>query len=270
MTRDGSELNTIDDFGQQWTRFPRMTGYLTTQECLADHFGELLSIEEFRGKYVADIGGAIGRIASMLLEAGARRVAVIEPSDAFFVLERALVAERGRVELIHDVGEAVGRLKDLDFVLAFGVLQFIIDPNPIVRAAYTALRPGGKIAIWLYSHEGNETYLRVFGTLRRITVRLPDPVLAGLASFLAFTSVPYIALCRLVPLPLRGYMLNHFAKLDHRMRQLTVFDQLNPRYAKYHRQAEARALVADAGFGDVRLYHRHGYSWTVMGTKPGG
>jgi SAM-dependent methyltransferase len=269
MTRDGSELNTIDDFGRQWTRFPQMTGYLTTQECLADHFGDLLSIEEFRGKYVADIGAAIGRIASMLLEAGAARVAVIEPSDAFFVLKRVFATDR-RVELIHDVGEAVGRLKDLDFVLAFGVLQFIIDPNPTVRAAYSALRPGGRIAIWLYSHEGNETYLRIFGTLRWITVRLPDPVLAGLGSFLALASVPYIALCRLFPLPLRGYMLNHFAKLDLEMRKLTVFDQLNPRYAKYHRQAEARTLVADAGFEDVRLYHRHGYSWTVIGTKPSG
>jgi len=269
MTRGGTELNTIDDFGRQWTRFPQMTGYLTTQECLADHFGELMSIEEFRGKYVADIGAAIGRIASMVLEAGAARVALIEPSDAYLVLERTFANDR-RVELIRDVGDAVSRLKDLDFVLAFGVLQFISDPNPIVRAAYSALRPGGKIAIWLYSHEGNEAYLRIFGTLRRITVRLPDPVLAGLGSFLALVSVPYIALCRLFPLPLRDYMLNHFAKLDHKMRELTVFDQLNPRYAKYHRREEARALVADAGFHDVRLFHRHGYSWTVIGTKPGG
>ena len=29
-----------------------------------------------------------------------------------------------------------------------------------------------------------------------------------------------------------------------------------------------RALLEDAGFRDVELYHRHGYSWSVLGTKP--
>ena len=67
---------------------------------------------------------------------------------------------------------------------------------------------------------------------------------------------------------MRAYMLNHVARLDRDVRKLTIFDQLNPAYAKYFREDEARALVADAGFEDVQLYHRHGYSWTVRGTKP--
>lgn len=47
-----------------------------------------------------------------------------------------------------------------------------------------------------------------------------------------------------------------------------IYDQLNPAYAKYYRRDEARALLEDAGFQDVRLHHRHGYSWTVLGTHP--
>ena len=34
-----------------------------------------------------------------------------------------------------------------------------------------------------------------------------------------------------------------------------------------HRQEEARHLLEDAGYDDVQLYHRHGYSWTVVGKK---
>jgi hypothetical protein len=78
----------------------------------------------------------------------------------------------------------------------------------------------------------------------------------------------YIPLCRVLPLPMRSYMLNHLGKVDRKMRKVTVFDQLNPAYAKYYREKEARALLVNAGFVDVRLYHRFGYSWTVMGTKP--
>jgi len=117
---------------------------------------------------------------------------------------------------------------------------------------------------------GNEVYLRVLGALRTVTKRLPDGVLSGLASLLNLVLDAYIPLCRAFPLPMRAYMLNHLGRLDRRMRKLTVFDQLNPRHAKYYREAEARALVADAGFEDVRTYHRHGYSWTVIGSKSGG
>lgn len=50
-------------------------------------------------------------------------------------------------------------------------------------------------------------------------------------------------------------------------RRLVIVDQINPRWAKFYKREEAEALLRDAGFKDVRLHHRHGYSWTVCGTK---
>jgi len=50
-------------------------------------------------------------------------------------------------------------------------------------------------------------------------------------------------------------------------RVVTVFDQLNPEYAKYYTKDEARSLLESNGFVDVKLYHRHGCSWTVMGVR---
>jgi hypothetical protein len=51
---------------------------------------------------------------------------------------------------------------------------------------------------------------------------------------------------------------------------LSVFDQLNPAYAKYYRRDEAIALLRNAGFEEITCRHRHGYSWTVTGRKPVG
>jgi SAM-dependent methyltransferase len=265
---DETDLKTIGDFGQQWTRFPENTGWHSSVECLRDHLGPLMSVEEFKGARIADIGSGSGRIVSMLLEAGAANVTAIEPSESFRVLERAFMTERDRVTLINDVGEAVESVRNLDFVISFGVLHHILDPRAVVGAAYQALRPGGKIIVWLYGYEGNELYLGTFGRLRRITKRLPDAVLSVIAASLNVGLDAYIPLCRRFRMPMRDYMLNHFMKLDRRTRKVTVFDQLNPAYAKYYREPGARALIADAGFQNVRLYHRHGYSWTVIGTKP--
>jgi hypothetical protein len=63
-------------------------------------------------------------------------------------------------------------------------------------------------------------------------------------------------------------MTNVFGKLSRQHRSLVIYDQLCPAYARYYKQAEARSLFEHAGFRDVRLHHRHGYSWTVIGTKP--
>jgi hypothetical protein len=46
-----------------------------------------------------------------------------------------------------------------------------------------------------------------------------------------------------------------------------IVDQLNPQWAKYYDRESALKLLQKNGFADVRIHHRHGYSWTVTGVK---
>ena len=68
-------------------------------------------------------------------------------------------------------------------------------------------------------------------------------------------------------LPMYEYMNNVLAKWTPHIRFVTIYDQLNPAYAKYYTQAEVVDLMSRAGFKNIRLYHRHGYSWTVVGDR---
>ena len=77
----------------------------------------------------------------------------------------------------------------------------------------------------------------------------------------------YIGLCRFVRLPMRDYARNVLAKLPWAVRRLTIYDQLNPAYAKYYERQEAHDLLAAAGIKDIQPHHRHAYSWTVIGRK---
>jgi SAM-dependent methyltransferase len=261
---------TIRDFGAQWTRYTENDGHYASLDMLRDIVEPLLPVSAFSGRRVLEIGSGTGRIARMLLAAQARHVVAVEPSDAVDVLRRNLADAGSRAEIRHQRGDELAPEPANDVIVSIGVLHHIADPRPVVAAAHAALVPGGQMLVWLYGREGNELYLSVFGPLRAITRHTPDILLRGLCHLLTMALVAYVALARILPVPMRTYCRNVLARYDYRHLFLTVFDQLNPAYAKYYRRAEALALLADAGFEDVRIHHRHGYSWTVAGRRAGG
>jgi SAM-dependent methyltransferase len=260
---------TIEDFGEQWTAYRDNEGYYGSLEIFRDMFGPLLSPDDLVGRRVLEIGSGTGRIAAMLLAAGAAHVVAVEPSAAFDVLRDNLRAHAGKVTFLQMTGDQVPAAGDQDYVFSIGVLHHIPDPAPVVGAAYGALRPGGRLGVWLYGREGNRLYLSLLAPMRAVTRHLPHAALVGLVRMVDVALVAYVALCRVLPLPLRKYMRDVIARLDGSKRRLTIYDQLNPAHAKYYTQAEARHLLEAAGFRDVRMHHRHGYSWSMMGTRPG-
>lgn len=267
-----SELrgDTIRDFGEQWTAFRDNDGYYASQELFRDIAGPFTDAVGLEGAKACDIGSGTGRIVRMLAAAGAAHVLAVEPSAAYDVLVDNVRDLGERVTAVRAAGEDFPATGDRDVVVSFGVLHHIPEPAPVVRRAFEALRPGGKLLVWLYGREGNELYLSLAEPLRRVTTRLPHRALDALSRGLRAPLDAYVWAARRLPrLPMAAYMVEHIGKLSPEVRALTIYDQLNPAYAKYYTEREARALLEDAGFRDVRLHHRHGYSWTVLGTKPG-
>lgn len=264
--RDAVIRQTIEDFGAQWTRYPNNDGYYASITMLADILAPFAVPEDMRGAYVAEIGSGSGRIVSMLLDAGVGHVVALEPSSAMEALCRNISDRSNRVTCVQASGEQLP-LGNFDVILSIGVLHHIADPAPVVRRAYEALKPGGRFIAWIYGREGNRFYLALATPLRWLTRRLPDSLLAALAHTLVVPLSLYVFLCRFLPLPMRDYMRNVIGRYGWRHRFLTIFDQLNPAYAKYYTQDEARRLLEDAGFRNVRLHNRHGYSWTVVGER---
>ncbi len=258
---------TIRDFGDQWSRYADNEGYYGSLELLRDMLGPLLPLEALRGARVADVGSGTGRIVRMLLEAGAERVLALEPSAGVEALRANTRDVAERVEVLHASGEALPAGLELDYVFAIGVLPFVRDPLPLLRAARAALRPGGRLLVWVYGVEGNRAYLLLLRGLRAFSTRLPHAALEALCGALCRALDVYIALCRWLPLPLRSYLRGTLARVSREKRRLTIYDQLNPSYVHFYREGELRALLERAGFAEVRLHHRRGYSWTALGVR---
>lgn len=260
---------TIRDFGEQWSHYGEGGGFYGSVELLQDVFGPLVALDELAGARVADIGSGTGRVVRMLVDAGAEHVIAIEPSAGVEILRENTRDIASQVEIVHGPGDDVPAGRDLDFAVSIGVIQFIRDPLPTLKAAREALRPGGKLVIWVYGREGNRLYVAFVTALRTVTTRLPHFALAALCVVLTLFVDAYIFACRWLPLPMRDYMLHTLSRVSRDKRKLTIYDQLNPTYARYYRGEEVREMLEQAGFRDVRLHHRRGYSWTALGVRPG-
>lgn len=256
---------TIRDFGDQWTAYPENEGIYASLDTLKDLVAPF-DIRNFENSVVADIGSGSGRIVNMLLAAGARHVYAVEPSKSFEVLKENTKCDSGKITYLNIPGNEFS-MRELDYVVSFGVIHHIPEPEATMRAIHASLKKGGKAIIWVYGKEGNRLYLFFVQPLRMITKRLPHNILHGFCRFLDVFLCCYIKLCNYFKLPMYVYMKNVVGKWTPHIRFVTIYDQLNPSYAKYYTKNEALELMKNAGFINVSIYHRHEYSWTLIGEK---
>lgn len=259
---------TIADFGEQWTKYQDNLGYYGSVALFEDVFAPLLTAADLAGKRVADIGAGTGRFVNIFLDAGASHVVAIEPSAAFDVLKRNTGTRESRVTYLQVTGDRIPPDLGLDYAFSIGVLHHIPEPRPVLLAARRALAEGGTFCAWLYGAEGNRAYLAVLAVLRAVSRPLPHRLLAGVAGVLYWPLRSYMAVAARVNVPLGGYLNRVLGHLDADKIRLVIYDQLKPAYARYYTRDEARALFEDAGYTDVKLHHRHGYSWTVTARNP--
>jgi SAM-dependent methyltransferase len=260
---------TIDLFGEQWNHFNEDAGYFGSPELLAD-FISPLELSIFKDSRVGDLGAGGGRFSIALAISGSREVVAIEPSSAVETM-RQKIEERnltGKITILNVPAAEIPPSLQLDYIIAIGVIHHIPEPRPAVEAAMRALKPGGRLIVWLYGKEGNRLYLILALPLRAICRHLPLKWKSALAVLLDLALVPYIEVCRLLPrlpLPLSSYMRDILGQLDGKRRHLVIYDQLNPDYAMYYTQADAKALFA--GLGPLELHWRRKYSWLAIVTK---
>ena len=259
---------SIDDFGEQWTHFTDNTGYYGNIEVLQDICGPLLDISHFKQKSVIDIGAGTGRLTNLLIESGASHVYSLEPSAAFEALKVNTASNKEKITYLNLDGSEIPESINYDYAISIGVLHHIPNPIPTIKSAIKSLKSGGCFLIWVYGEEGNYAYLSLARVIRSITTKLTHDKLIFLSRLLVRPLKGYASLCNYINLPMRKYMLNHIEKLDAASTLITIYDQLNPCYSKYYKKVDALSLLDSNGLINCKIYHRHGYSWTVIGEKP--
>ena len=262
------ESKCIEDFGEQWNYFTENKNYYASKDLFSDICGPNFPLTLIQNANVVDVGAGTGRITRILLDLGAKHVWSVEPSSAMQVLEKNTADFGTLVTYINTKGNDFKINQSIDLAFSIGVIHHIKYADLTIKNIYNNLKIGGKIVIWVYGQEGNLLYLCLVIPLRLLTRIMPHKFLLIFSSLLVKPLLIYSSFCKKYNwLPLSTYIINHLSKLGDEEIQLTIYDQLNPAYSKYYTKAQVLRLLKNAGFINISIHHRHGYSWTVVGDK---
>lgn len=262
VARFVSSEHYTGSFGFQWNTFSRSqldsaNGTTRSRDTFVEKTG--FPHESLRGARVLDAGCGMGRFAEVCADAGAD-VHAVDLSRAVEAAARNLGHRRNVSFYQADILNLPFADETFDVVYSIGVLHHTPDTKRAFLSLARLVRPGGRIAIWVYS-----TKLKLmFGgeLLRTVTPHLPKPVLLK-ASRIA---IPLYYVHR-IPLLGRATTMLFPTSLnaDPEWRWLDTFDWYSPRYQWKHTYEEVEGWFREAGFASVA---RERFPVSVRGVRP--
>jgi SAM-dependent methyltransferase len=222
--------------------------------------------QDLAGKLVLDVGCGMGRFADVATRWGAYVVG-IDLSLAAEVAARNLAGREATI-FQADVFELPFAPSSFDYIYSIGVLHHTPDCEKAFKSLPVLLKPGGRIAIWLYSAYNN--WYKMSDIYRKVTRRMSPPLLHKLC----WGVVPLYGVhqvLRKIPLigkPASGalsYMIPMAHHPDRDWRILDTFDWYSPWYQSKHTYEEVFRWFEACGLEGLRVVEQ---PIAVQGRKP--
>lgn len=197
----------------------RLTEIDSQEPAWEENFRDLcepLGPGDFLGRLVLDAGCGFGRHVVHAARYGAEVVALDSSVDAVESCTRNAQAV-SRVHVVQgDLLRPPLREETFDVVYCFGVLHHLDQPREAFATLSTLVRPGGRLALWVYGARQGLTR-HVSNALRGMTTNLEPAELQRFSRWLArglrvFSHTPYRVLGRV---PVAGEVVSHLPVHDH-------------------------------------------------------
>jgi SAM-dependent methyltransferase len=254
-------LGSPERFGYSWDRYAQI---LPEHEEQFRRWTTPMKPEDWRGKRFVDAGCGIGRNSYWPMIYGATGALAVDVDERTLGRAKANLALFSGVEVrnqsIYDISEQ----DEFDIALSIGVVHHLQFPEEAVARLARAVKPGGRVHVWLYGRENN-------GWI----VWFADPVRRALFSWLPLrmvhsmswpaTAALWVAL-RVGLQRIEYFRLIRRFSFDH-LRAI-VFDHMIPKIARYYTREQAITLLEEAGLTDVDAVWVNEISWAVSGRKP--
>ena len=255
------QLGSPERFGHSWDIFDEI---LPIHEEQFLRWSTGLKKSDWQGKSFLDVGCGIGRNSYWPLTYGAVSSLSIDLDP------RTLAAARKNLDMFnHAIVEKrsaydISAHEEFDIAFSIGVIHHLEAPDLAISEMKKALKPGGKLFVWLYGYENNEWLVRFFNPIRKFFFsKMPLPLVYTLAYPLTGSLWLFLKM---------GLGRTEYLKLirtfSFRHLRAIVYDHMIPRIANYYTKDQAVQLLENAKLIDIQVHWVNEMSWTVSGAKP--
>jgi 2-polyprenyl-3-methyl-5-hydroxy-6-metoxy-1,4-benzoquinol methylase len=260
--------NYAGSFGFQWKLHARTQLDNATSQRSESAFRRRTGFrhEDLAGKLVLDVGCGMGRFAEVATRWGAHVVG-IDLSLASEVAAENL-ADRNATIFQADVFQLPFATGSFDFIYSIGVLHHTPNCEQAVKVLPKLLKPGGRIAVWLYS--AYNPWYRMSDVYRKVTRRMSPKLLHKLC----YAVVPLYGMHQILrKIPLVGkpssavlaWLIPMAFNKNPQWRILDTFDWYSPWYQSKHTYEEVFPWFESCGLEDLRVIEQ---PISVQGRKP--
>ncbi|MFA6099435.1 MAG: class I SAM-dependent methyltransferase [Patescibacteria group bacterium] len=223
------------------------------------------NLESFKDKTVIDAGCGGGQHTNFVAPL-AKKIYAIDLNTTDLARERN--KNFNNIEYIQDDLATVKVPEKADILFCIGVIQHTDNPDATFQNLLKQIKPGGSFLLWCYAKEGNALNEYLLEPIKRwVLLKLPKPLLLGLAHVLTILLYPIIYSLYLLPLgflPYYEYFIN-WRKLPYGRNMLNVFDKLNAPQTFFIPKSKIESWFSPDIFDDVHIHHYAGVSWRASG-----
>lgn len=247
-------------FGYEWHTYAEI---LPEYEEQFRRWTVALPPEEWRGACFLDVGCGMGRNSFWAMQLGAREGVAVDIDERSLSAARSNLAGFAAVQVMRSSAYDLAFSNRFDIAFAIGVIHHLERPAEALERMVRAVRPGGRVLIWVYGRRGNRWLLCVLDPLRRMLFsRLPVALVHHLSLY------PTGLLWLLLRLGLRrGAYFRLLGRFRFRHLRAIAFDQMLPRIAHYWSREEVLQLMQNAGLENIRIADVNGMSWSAIGVR---
>jgi SAM-dependent methyltransferase len=235
-----------DRFGYEWGTYAAIVPEYEEQ---FRRWTVHLAPQDWWGRSFLDVGCGMGRNSFWVMSYGAREGVAADIDERSLAAARRNLASFPGVQIVRASAYDLPFVERFDIAFAIGVLHHLEDPALALQKMVRAVKPGGRVLIWVYGRDGARWVISVLDPLRRaLFSRLPIALVHHLSLYP--TALLWLAL-RLGLRPIEYYKLLARFRFAH-LRSI-VFDQMLPRIAHYWPRDKVIELMSEAGLEDVRI-----------------
>jgi SAM-dependent methyltransferase len=258
-TRD--QRGSPDRFGYEWDAYAEI---LPEYEEQFRRWTVHLAPQDWWGRAFLDVGCGMGRNSFWVMSYGAHEGVAVDIDERSLDAARRNLAAFPGVEVMRASAYDLAFADRFDIAFSVGVIHHLEDPARALQKMVSAVKPGGRVLIWVYGRDGTRWVISLLDPLRRaLFSRLPIALVHHLSLYP--TALLWLAL-RLGWRPIEYFRLLARFRFAH-LRSI-VFDQMLPRIAHYWPREKVGELMTDAGLRDIRIAPVNEMSWSAIGTRP--